>query len=315
FSLEALPDSEIGRSVYGGAYQMILSGLVERDVTAGLAALEISGPVGGDVTVEVGEPDSESDYYMPSYWAPGMPSVRTIDPGYSVDEDLVDGAVDIRVTQVHTDVDVDPSNIRIDLDPSFFIFEHLRRRTGEFIALLVVGALGLWLMKDALLKAVDEVKANAGMDTLWGMLVYALYPMAVLVLLFLLGMVSVFLSLLTLGNLTGEVIGVSSLTFIGFTTVFWLAASLVTKVIVSYLVGRWLLDKMAKMSYESYWHHFAALALGVFLYEVLRAIPIFGFFVMLAVVLIGAGAIFVLVRDRLRKTPPAAPVEVTADPA
>ena len=46
-----------------------------------------------------------------------------------------------------------------------------RRRTGEFLGLLLVGALALWLMKDRLLKAVAEVRSNAAVDGLWGLLI------------------------------------------------------------------------------------------------------------------------------------------------
>jgi hypothetical protein len=312
FSLDAQPESLIGRSVYGGAYQMLLNGTIERDVTAGLAALEVGGPVGGDLRVEVGEPDSNVNVYMP-YWSPGMPSVTILNPGYTVDEALVEGEVDITVTPIDTTVEVDAP--KINIDPSFFIFQHLRRRAGEFIALMLVGALGLWLMKGTLMNAVAEVKKNAGMDTVWGLLVYILYVPVVMVLFFVLLMVTILISLLTLGNLTGELIAVSSLSFAGILTLFGILTGLATKIVIGYLVGRWLLDKMSKLSYESYWHHFAALALGVFLYEVLRAIPLFGFFVMLVVVVIGTGALLVLIKNRFQKSEPSAPAEIEATPA
>ena len=59
----------------------------------------------------------------------------------------------------------------------------------------------------------------------------------------------------------------------------------------------------AKFTYEDYWHHFAALAVGLFLYELLRVIPFFGWIVQAVVVLIGTGAFFVLIRNALRKSP------------
>lgn len=310
FSFEAMPESLIGRSIYAGAYQMLLNGTVERDVTAGLAALEIGGPVGGDVRAEVGEPDSNVNVYVP-YWSPGMPSITILNPGYDVDESLVEGEVDIHVTPIDTTVQVETPRI----DPSYFIFQHLRRRSGEFIALLLVGALGLWLMKDTLMNAVAEVKSNAGMDTVWGLLVYVLYLPVVMVLFMVLLLATILVSVFTLGSLTGEMIAISSLSFTGILTLFGILTGLVTKVLISYLVGRWLLDKLSNLSYESYWHHFAALVVGVFLYELLRAIPLFGFFLMLVVVVIGTGALFVLIKNRFQKSEPAAPTEIEATPA
>jgi len=305
FSLVAEPGSLIERSVYGGGYQLVLQGEVERDITAGLAALEISGPVGGDVYVDIGEPTDDSTYFF-DYWMPGMPAIDMLEPGYDVDEDVVDGKVDIEIIPVETDVDVDIPDFRFD--PAWYVLQTMRRRVGEFIALLLVGALALWLGKDLFLKAHKEVKANAGMDTLWGLLVYVLYIPVVMLLFTVLVLLTLMFSLLTFGSLTGQLISVSSLTFFGVTTLFSLVTGLLTKALVGYLVGRWLLSKMTQMTYEGFWQHFAALAVGVFLYEVLRAIPVFGFLLMLVVVVIGTGAFFVLVKNALEKKAPAGEV-------
>lgn len=304
FSFEAAPESVIGRSIYGGAYQVILDGEVVRDVTTGSAALQISGSVGGDVLAEVGEDTGQTDY-MYQYWSPGVPRVEMIDPGYEIEEGAVAGNVDVSVTPMETHTDVDFPEVEID--PSYLAFRSLRMRTGEFIGLLLVGALLLWLSKGLLMKVVDEIRSNAGADTLWGLLVFFLYIPVVFTLFVVLAMVVVLFSILTLGSLTGELIAVSSLGFIGLTTAFSLLAGLVTKIAVSYLVGRWLLGKLTQLSFEGYWHHIAALASGLFLYELLRAIPLFGWLVQAVVVVIGIGAIFVLVRNALRKDSPAQP--------
>jgi len=306
FSFQATGDSLIERSIYGGGYQMILDGFVERDVTAGLVALKMSGPVGGDVNVEIGEPTSYTNFYL----GPDLPYIKVLDPGYEVEESLVDGELNVKVTPIETDVNVP----NITIDPAYFFLQSMRRRTGEFIALMLVGMLALWLMRDPLLKAVDEVKSNAGMDTVWGMLVYLLYVPVVFFLFLLLVLLTIMVSLLTLGSLTGEMITLSSFTFFGFTALFGLLAGLATKVVVGYLVGRWLLSKTSQLSYESYWHHVGALALGVFLYEVLRAIPIAGFVIMLVVVVIGTGAFFVLIKNALQKKSPDQPSEIEFTP-
>ncbi len=309
FSFQTLSDSLVNRSVYGGGYQMILGGTVARDVTAGLGALRLNGPVGGDVNIEIGEATS-SPNQMFNYWNPGMPTIKVLDPGYEVEESLIDGELNIKVTPVDTTVDTP----EITIDPAYLVLQHLRRRAGEFVALMLVGLLALWLMKDLLLKAVDEVKSNAGMDTVWGLLVYFLYVPVVFVLFLLLVLLTIMVSLLTLGSLTGEMITISSFSFFGLLSLFGMMATLATKVVVSYLVGRWLLSKTSTLSYESYWHHAGALALGVFLYEALRAVPVAGFFVMLVVVVVGTGAFFVLIKNALQKktTPPSPPEVVEA---
>ena len=309
FSFQTMGDSLINRSIYGGGYQMILGGTVERDITAGLGALKMTGPVGGDVLVEIGEPTESSGADI-NDWFPGMPYVKVLDPGYVVDEDLVDGDLNIKVTPVDTDLDE-----KIQIDAGYFILQRLRRRTGEFIALMFVGMLALWLMRSTLLKAVDEVKSNAGMDTIWGILVYMLYLPVVFLLFSILLMLTIMVSLFTLGSLTGEMITISSFSFFGFLALFGMLAGLATKVVLGYLVGRWIIEKTSKISFENYWHHVGALAIGIFLYEAVRTIPFVGWLLMVVVVVIGTGAFFVLIKNALQRSASTTPKEGEAAPA
>jgi hypothetical protein len=288
---------------------MVLSGKVDRDITAGLGALKITGPVGGDVNVEVGEPTQSFDSNF-NYWFTGMPSIQVLDPGYVVDEDLVDGELDIKVTPVDTDLDAN-----IHIDPGYFVLQALRRRAGEFIALMFVGMLALWLMRGTLLKAVDEVKRNAGMDTIWGILVYLLYIPVVFVLFLVLLMLTILVSMLTLGSLAGEMITISSFSCFGLLALFGMLAGLATKVVLGYLVGRWILEKTSKLAFENFWHHVGALAIGLFLYEVMRSIPFVGWFLMIVVVVIGTGAFVVLIKNAFQKNASTTPGEVEVTPA
>jgi hypothetical protein len=307
FSFETLGESMVNRSIYGGGYQMILGGSVGRDVSAGLGALRMSGPVGGDVNIEMGEPTTQTDTDW--YWYPGMPSVAVLDPGYEVEEELIDGELNIKLIPVDTDMDPD-----IRIDPGYFILQRVRRRIGEFISLMLVGMLALWLARKPLLKAVDEVKSNAAMDSVWGLVVYLLYIPVVFILFLLLTLLVILVSIFTLGNLAGEIVAVTSLSFFGLLTLFGILATIGTKIVLGYLVGRWILEKTSKLSFKLYWQHVAALAIGVLLYEVLRFIPFFGWLVMLAVVLIGTGAFFVLIKNALTRKPSTGVVEVDSTP-
>ena len=178
FSFTAQPESLLDRSVYGAAYQLLLDGEVTRDVTTSVAALQIAGPVGGDVNAEVGE---TQDGGMPDsfeYWMPGMPSIEIIDPGYTIDEEMVQGTVHVDVTPIETNVDVP----EVEINPGWLVMQRVRQRAGEFVALLLVGALALGLFKTLTLNAVEEIKTNAGTDTLWGLVVYAVYVPVVITL-------------------------------------------------------------------------------------------------------------------------------------
>jgi cytoskeletal protein CcmA (bactofilin family) len=306
FSFETMDESLIARSIYGGGYQMILGGNVVRDVTSALVALDVSGPVGGDISVEIGEPTDYS--YGPfTFLTPGMPAIKVLKPGYTVDENQVDGEVSIKVSPI--DTDIEPN---ITIDPGYFIMQRIRRRIGEFISLMLVGLLAIWLTKGTLLKAVEEVKKNAGMDSVWGIVVYLLYIPVVFILFLVLLALTLGVSLFTLGSLAGEIFTISSFSFFGALSLFGMMAGLATKVVISYLVGRWILEKASHLSFENYWHHVGALGIGVFLYELLRAIPFFGWMVMIVVVVIGTGAFAVMITNALRKEPPTSTEDVEA---
>lgn len=299
FSLLAENQSTIDRSVYVGAYQVVLNGEVGRDVTAGVAAFEVNGYVNGDVTVDIGEPDPDVAV-DPSYWQPwmfGAPvQVDVVEPGFRVDDDAVGGEVIHRRVRYNANFDVDVPDIQID--PALFVVNRAIKGVGEFMSLLIIGAAGLFLGREWFEKSVAQVRTQAAANTGWGLAVIALYIPVVLLALAGLIVLTLFFGFLTLGNLAGEILSIGGLFLGGFTALFGLLVGLVTKTVVGYVVGYWVLSGLMNVSVESNWAHFGALALGVFLYEVLRALPGLGLVVMVAVVLIGTGAIFSVVRNR-----------------
>lgn len=301
FDLELEENSLVERSIYAAGYQVQVGGKVDRNVIAGAGAFAVAGHIAGDVYLEVGDPDSRIptihiDETFDQY------EVDTLRPGLYIEEGSIGGELDYRYTYMETDF-----NFNFDIEEtfsdtiSFFVAQRFRRLGGEFIAILILGALMLYFAKGMILNAVEEIKANALADAGWGVLIFLLYIPAVLVLIFVMISLIVIGSLLTLGAFTGELIALSSLTFAGILTVFGLLVSFGTKVVLSYLVGRWILDRGSQLTFESYGNHFAALALGAFLFEVLRLVPVLGWLTMAVFAVIGTGAFFVLLRNRLTR--------------
>ena len=58
--------------------------------------------------------------------------------------------------------------------------------------------------------------------------------------------------------------------------------------------------KVSKLSFENYWHHVVALVTGIFLYEIVRIIPVLGWLMMAIVVVIGTGAFFAMIKNALQ---------------
>jgi hypothetical protein len=82
-------------------------------------------------------------------------------------------------------------------------------------------------------------------------------------------------------------------------TIFILVVTYGSKLIVSFFAGKWILEKLAPTAAESkIW----PLLLGVVIYVILRAIPIFGWLIGFMVTLIGLGAVYLVVRDSRRTT-------------
>jgi cytoskeletal protein CcmA (bactofilin family) len=301
FNLELEENSLIERSIYAGAYQVQIGGQVDRNVIAGSVAFVVDGHIAGDTYLEVGDPDSRIptihiDDSFDQY------EIDTLRPGMYIDEGAIDGDLDYRYSYMETDLDLNFSFDETISDTfSFFVAQRFRRLTGEFIAILLLGALLLYFAKDFVFNAVEEIKSNAMADTGWGLLVFVLYIPVVIVLIFVLIALVVLGSMLTLGAFTGELMAVGALVFAGLQTAFGLLVSFGTKIVFSYLIGRWILDKGSQLSFNTFWNHFAALALGAFLFEVIRIVPVLGWVVMAVFTVIGIGAFFVLVRNRLTR--------------
>ena len=287
FSLSVEEGSSVGRSVYLGTYQTVIDGDVEGDVNASTSALVIGGSVGGDVTGEVSEADGGASTVFPGF--PG--SAPILSPGLDISDsaDIV-GDVDIQVSERDQP---DPGRTVLR-----FVSRTVRDRLGEFIAVLLIGGLLLWLWPAAMLLPRKEAKERLLPSAGWGcasvIAVYVLLPIAaVLVLVFaLLG------GLITLGQLFGDILGIGGSTLALFFFTFTFVLSIVTKAIVAFLGGRWILERLMEDFSESGWANFGALALGLFLYEILRVIPFLGWVFSVVVTIVGLGAIAIVLRNR-----------------
>jgi hypothetical protein len=138
-------------------------------------------------------------------------------------------------------------------------------------------------------------------------LVTALFPIAVMVA----GIIVVVLALLgglvTFGQLGGKIFGIGGATIGLAVALFIFVFSLVTIAIVAYLGGRLILSRLSPQTESGWWMDFASLALGAAIYEILRAIPVVGIVIAVLVTLVGLGAIYVALRERIRRAPPSTP--------
>jgi len=287
FSLHAEKGGSIGRSVYASGYQVILDGDVADNVVTGSGALEINGTVRGNVEAQVNEQGS-APLFMPNF--PG--SVPMVATGYRLGEEAeIGGQENIELT----------SGKEVDVGESIaeYAWGVLRGRLGEFIALLIVGGLLLWLwpamMQSTSTAARQKPLPSAG----WGCLVTLVFPILLAVAIIALVLVAILIGLITFGELNGTVVSIGAASIAWTAVVFNFIFFTVTKVIVAFLVGRLIMTRFAPQL-KPLWLNLAALALGALIYELLRVIPVLGWIVALITILVGLGAMFMAARQPTR---------------
>lgn len=307
FSVVNKSGSQVGRDMLVGGYQVQASGDIGRDLRVGTAALEISGSVGGDVNAEVGDPTTSTPAFPAFFAPPGAPAM--IPPGLRISSEAEIGGELTYTSELNQSGSInsqpeggivfqtpvpdqreEPSpRVSIELQ----IGRWLVRRLRDFLTLLALGALAIWLIPNLLDRWTQRVADEPLPSGLWGLIsILVGYAGSLLIGLIILA-VGLLLGVVTLGGLSRTVFGVGFST-LGFAfTIFTLFVSYGSKVIVAILGGRLILERLAPTAAENRW---LPLVLGVSIYVLLRSIfllgPLFGFFV----TLLGLGAVVLVFR-------------------
>lgn len=317
YSLEMKKGSQVGQDMLYGGYQAIVAGDVSRNLCVGASALEISGHIGGNVKAEV---DANGDGKAPSprTYSPNLPIVPVVPPGLTVSKEakidgnldytsreralLAEGTVAGSTKQIIPEVG---KNVKVDVTPQSAFVTWLLSNLRRLIALVIVALLLAWLAPLWILRPASRLQEKPWPSLGWGALTAFLFPVAALLVIIVVIMVAVLLGALTLGNLSGSVLGLGFSAVAGCVVIFGLVVSYLTKIVVSYLAGRWILNRFnPSLSEKPYW----PVLVGLPILVILMAVPILGWLVDLAVTLFGLGALFLLWHER--NMPPAAAVEI-----
>ncbi len=323
FSLKTAENSTVGRDLYIGAYQGLLSGMVGRDLHADAAALQLNGNVAGDAVIDLGE---ESETSQPSEWMDYNPYISkyvdtVLEPGlYIADAAVISGKVTytgsvdkssqlgkiaagtvIYQTPVPGMSDQGGSpysgNVRsFDRNhPGGFVWSRAFSVVQSLIKLFALGALALWLLKKPFLKLVDAAYMEPMKSMGWGFVLIAVGILAAFIVPLVFIMIGVLIGFLSLGSLLPFWFGLvgSALTLVFLA--FFFAVFTASKIIASYMFGKWIMKVVFKQTEEKIWLN---LLVGVFLYVLIRAIPIVGLLAGLAATLIGAGAFWLAWSNR-----------------
>jgi cytoskeletal protein CcmA (bactofilin family) len=335
YSLELQPGIKTGRDLYAGVYQAILGGEISRNAKLGAGAVELTGDVGGDMTVDFGTTDSANSQQPPMFFFPGMniEMPKPIDPGLRVGPDAKIGgkltytasnenlaAVEAKpgggvVYQTPVPKEVKEGKesvekpVKVNVITPFVKWALKTFRT--LVTLLILGGLAVWLLPGLLKKLVVKVKEKPAPSAGYGFVViiiaYAAAAFASLIVLLL----GILFLVVTLGGLGGTVftVGFSSIAVI--MAVFGFLVSYGSKLVIAYLVGLWVMKLVSpNTEHAGGW----AMLIGVVIYTILRSIPLIGWIFGLLATLFGIGSIWLLYREwrsshQLPAPVPAAPTE------
>ena len=227
--------SQVGRSAYMAGYQGIVDGQIARDANFSGGAFRMNGQVGRNLMVRITESDTNSTDQFRS-WSPVPLNVENLAPGFQRPANSqVGGEIDEQTVYIQTGRDnVVPDAGRV---AAFGLAAAAVRRVGEFLALLLVGAV-LVLAWPKQVEAVEhEMVAYPWRSLGIGFLAAIAMPFAAVLAIGLILGVGLLLGLITLGTLAPVAIGAGLLALAASVTIFSFAGLYAGKSIFGHLVG------------------------------------------------------------------------------
>lgn len=317
YSFRSDPGSVVGRDNFIGGYQAAIDGEVTRNFYASVAALELNGKIGGNVDAFVDQPGATFNPQLFSGFG-GQPLPPALQTGLRVGPEATIGGQFNYVSPVEQSgaIAVTPSGgvtyqapepQESDYTPptgTMVVLNWMLERLREFVTLFVFGLLALWLMPVLFAQMGEHTISETTLAGVWGALVVIVgYGGAIFVTILLITLVVAFATA-TLAGLATSVfaLGFSSLA-LAF-TIFSMLAVYGSKLVVFYPLMQLTLEKMIPG-----WNRYriVPLSLGALLFVLVRSIPWLGPLFAVVVTLIGLGAIWMTLRDRLSRPRPVAP--------
>jgi cytoskeletal protein CcmA (bactofilin family) len=326
------PDETVSGDLYASGGQVRIDGTVEGDLIAAGGQVQVSGEVGGDMLVGSGNVDISGQVGGDARLGAGQVTVSG-----SIGEDLVAGSGQATITgsgQVGEDFIFGTGQTSIDGEvvgnvlgstgsysragtvggtEDVTIAREKERTVGDrildavqrFIAILVIGALLLWLAPRFIEGAADTLRrrpwASLGVGLLGcvGFLVLCILIFLAMILL------AIGLGLIRLDDLVGVTIFGGTTALTGVVFVFFLAIAFVAQAVVGLTIGR----VMIGISPVRRW---LALVLGVLVVVVLSSIPVVGGWLGAIIALFGLGALILEYWPWRRRAPAPAPMGARA---
>lgn len=308
-SLETREGSAVGQDAVFVGGQALLAGEIARNLKIGGGGLELRGAVGGDANISVGDPEHAGPgamIFMPNSPIP-LPNVQ---PGLKIDpEAKIEGALEY---VSHREISF-PSGVagRIErIEPVVAPASVVKAPTiGEqavtgvldmfrnMVTLLLLGLLLAWLFPNFIKSSAEQARATPLPAFGWGIVSWAAFFFALTFIFVAMLLGGIFFGILTLGGLSATILWLGALSMFILVVGFALAAAVISKIIVAAMGGRLILSRVKPEWAE---HKVWPLVVGVVIFAILAAIPVFGGLFNILVILLGLGALWLSGRDLLK---------------
>jgi cytoskeletal protein CcmA (bactofilin family) len=330
-AIETRPETQIAGTAVLVCGQGLLAGVVAEDLKFSGGGLELNGQVTGDVSADVGEPSNVPPGISPWQSVPNLPADMPAVKGglilgpeakiggrldYTAEKDanIPAGAVAGEVVRTEPGkTELSDGTVVTIPQPTLLerVADYFRTQLGNLMALLLLGLLFAWALPALLKAGADKLQAKPLPSLGWGFLSVFIFIFAMLVLILAIILVAVLVGVLTLGRLLSTVVLAGSWVGSGAWLVFVMTFGYFTKLIVGYLVARWLLSKLKPDLAQNV---FVTVIIGALLVALVEAIPIGGGLVGLILTLFGLGALWLLGREWLQRRKAAAAPKLPAEP-
>ncbi|NUM43732.1 MAG: hypothetical protein HUU38_03430 [Anaerolineales bacterium] len=309
YSLETMAGSTVGGGVLFGGYQALLGGEVVQDVMAGANGLSIHGAVGGDVKADVGTPE-EAMPYNPFTGTPDMPSIPVVTGGLSFGPEAeVGGSVEYTSSrEFELNIEV-PGGVQHEFPPVTEtdslaeqrnpIVDRLWSNVQRLVTLILLSLLVAWLIPSWFTRLSAQLETKPLPSLGWGTVVYFGFPLAAMILLVGAILFGLFFAFIRLDGLGSAIVWLAMGAIVAGFVLFVLALVYVTKLVVGYALGKWILTKLSPAAAEKViW----PLLLGVLIIVILIALPYIGWLFNFVLTILGLGALWLLGQS-LRQPP------------
>ena len=308
FLLDSQPGSLIGRDLVAASIRAQVSSEIGRALNAIILLLQFNGKIGYPLEQDAGSSGT------------GFAAGSALGPGGSESGDasgtlLFVGAGGRRIVGYAAplrELLIPPLSQNQDEEPGSgdtILPAWLVARMGELVALLLIGALAVWLIPTRLKGWTDQLRAKPLPAVGFGLLALAVFANGLVIALVLGALILVtglWLGSVALWELAFLFWGIAYSCLILVYSIFALAVFYGSKVIVAYLVGSLILGRFAPRATE---YRILNLLLGLALYIVLRSIPTLGWVIEVIIIVLGLGAIWLAFRAK-----PAPVVETSVQP-